>query len=95
MPATLFHGGVISRGRVCSGGHAWTGVHETRLRRQRFADHHTAAAFDHNLDAVLSTAAARDRLDEQIVTVAASPRWTDPVDRQGCVRGISALTDWR
>lgn len=34
----------------------------------------------------------RDRLDEQIVTVAASPRWVDPVDRLGCLRGISALT---
>ena len=43
-------------------------------------------------DAVLSATAARDRLDEQIVTVAASPRWADPVDRLGCLRGISALT---
>ena len=34
----------------------------------------------------------RDRLDEQIVAVAASPRCADPVDRLGCLRGISALT---
>jgi transposase len=41
---------------------------------------------------VLTATAARDRLDEQIVTVAASPRWADQVDRLGCLRGISALT---
>ena len=52
-----------------------------------------AAAFDHHFDAVLTrhrgygTASTR-----QIVDVAASPRWADPVDRLGCLRGISALT---
>ena len=53
---------------------------------------HTRAAFDHHFDAVLAATAARDRLDEQIVAVAASPRWAEPVDRLGCLRGISALT---
>jgi hypothetical protein len=83
---------LVRQGRVYSGGKAWNGVHETWLRRQRFDDPHTAAAFDHHFDAVLSATAARDRLDEQIVTVAASPRWADQVDRLGCLRGISALT---
>jgi transposase len=83
---------LLRQGRVYSGGQAWNGVHETWLRRQRFDDSHTAAAFDHHFDAVLSATAARDRLDEQIVTVAASPRWADPVERLGCLRGISALT---
>ncbi|MGV0740611.1 hypothetical protein ABQF35_30020 [Mycobacterium syngnathidarum] len=41
---------------------------------------------------MLTTTAARDRLDEQIVTIPASPRWAGPVDRLGCLRGISALT---
>lgn len=41
---------------------------------------------------MLTATAARDRLDEQIVTVAASPRWADQVNRLGCLRGISALT---
>jgi transposase len=72
---------LLRQGQVYSGGKAWNGVHETWLRRQRFDDPHTAAAFDHHFDAVLSATAARDRLDEQIVTVAASPRWADPVDR--------------
>ena len=72
---------LLRQGRVYSGGHVWNGVHETWLRRQRFDDSHTAAAFDHHFDAVLSATAARDRLDEQIVTIAASHRWADPVNR--------------
>ncbi len=83
---------LLRHGRVYSGGQAWTGVHEIWLRRQRFDDAHTAAAFDHHFDAVLSATAGRDRLDEQIATIAASPRWADPVNRLGCLRGISALT---
>lgn len=78
---------------VYSGGHALNGVHETWLRRQRFDDTHTTAAFDHHFDAVLNATAARDRLDQQIVEIAASPRWAYQVDRLGCLRGISALTD--
>jgi len=80
---------LLRQGRVYSGGKAWTGVHEIWLRRQRFEDSHTKAAFDHHVDAVLTATAARDRLDEQIIDVAASPRWADLVDRLGCLRGIS------
>lgn len=83
---------LLRQGRIYSGGRAWTGVRETWLRRQRFDDSHTKSAFDHHFAAVLSATAARDRLDEQIITVAASPRWADPVDRLGCLRAISALT---
>lgn len=83
---------LLRQGRIYCGGHRWNGVHETWLRRQRFDDAQVAAAFDHHFDAVLTATAARDRLDEQIVTVAASPRWADQVDRLGCLRGISALT---
>jgi transposase len=83
---------LLRHGRVYSGGQAWSSKHELWLRRQRFDDAHTAAAFDHHFDAVLSTTAARDRLDEQIVAIAASPRWAGAVDRLGCLRGVSALT---
>ena len=83
---------LLRQGRVYSGGQAWTGLHETWLRRQRCVDPNTAAAFDHHFDAVLNATAARDRLDEQIVEVAASLRWANTVDRLGCLRGISALT---
>ncbi len=74
------------------GGTPWICKHEQWLRRQRFNDVDLKAAFDHGFDAVLAATAARDRLDEQIVEVAASPRFADPVNRLGCLRGISALT---
>ncbi|MCA2306029.1 IS110 family transposase [Mycobacterium intracellulare] len=83
---------LLRQGRVYSGGQAWTGVHEIWLRRQRFDNTHTAAAFNHHFDAVLNATAARDRLDAQIVEVAALPRLAHTVDRLGCLRGISALT---
>ena len=83
---------LLRHGRVYSGGQPWSGKHELWLRRQRFDDAHTAAAFDHHFDAVLSTTAARDLLDEQIVKIAASPRWAGAVDRLGCLRGVWALT---
>ena len=83
---------LLRQGIVYSGGTPWTCVHEQWLRRQRFDDIHLKAAFDHGFDAVLAATAARDRLGEQIMVVAASPRFADPVNRLGCLRGISALT---
>ena len=83
---------LLRQGIVYSGGTPWTCAHEQWLRRHRFDDIHLKAAFDHGFDAVLAATAARDRLDEQIMVVAASPRFADPVNRLGCLRGISALT---
>src|ERR1700755_207663 len=83
---------LLRQGIVYSGGTPWTCVHESWLRKQRFADRHLKAAFDHSFDAVLAATAARNRLDEQILDVAASARFADPVNRLGCLRGISALT---
>jgi len=83
---------LLRQGIVYFGGTPWTCVHEEWLRRQRFDDAHLKAAFDHGFDAVLAATAARDRLDEQITELAASPRFADPVNRLGCLRGIPALT---
>ena len=69
---------LLRQGIVYSGGTPWTCVHEAWLGKQRFADHHLTAAFDHGFDAVLAATAARDRLDEQILEVAASARFADP-----------------
>ena len=57
-------------------------MHESWLRKQRFADHHLKAAFHHSFDAVLAATAARNRLDEQILDVVASARFAEPVDRR-------------
>ena len=83
---------LLRQGIVYSGGTPWTCKHEEWLRRHRFTDIHLKAAFDHGFDAVLAATAARDRLDDHILEVAASPRFADPVNRLGCLRGISALT---
>jgi transposase len=83
---------LLRQGIVYSGGTPWTCKHEEWLRRHRFADPHLKAAFDHGFDAVLAATAARERLDDHILEVAASPRFADPVNRLGCLRGISALT---
>ena len=83
---------LLRQGIVYSGGTPWTYAHEKWLRRHHFDDIHLKAAFDHGFDAVLAATAARDRLDEQIMVVAASPRFADPVNRLGCLHGISALT---
>ena len=65
---------LLRQGIVYSGGTPWTCVRESWLRKQRFADRHLTAAFDHSFDAVLAATAARNRLDEQILDVAASAR---------------------
>lgn len=83
---------LLRQGIVYYGGTPWTGIHEQWLRRQRFEDIHLQTAYDYSFDAVLAASAARDRLDEQITHVAASPRFADAVNRLGCLRGISALT---
>jgi transposase len=83
---------LLRQGIVYSGGTPWTYAHEQWLRRHRFDDIHLKAAFDHGFDAVLAATAARDRLDEQIMVVAGSARFADPVNRLGCLRGISSLT---
>jgi transposase len=83
---------LLRQGIVYYGGTPRTCAHEQWLRRHRFDDIHLKAAFDHGFDAVLAATATRDRLDEQIMEVAASQRFADPVNRLGCLRGISALT---
>ena len=78
---------LLRQGIVYSGGTPWTCSHEEWLRQHRFADIHLKAAFDHRFDAMLAATAAPDGLDEQIMAVAASPRFADPVNRLGCLRG--------
>jgi len=83
---------LLRHGIVYCGGKAWNGVHERWLRAQRFDLPGTRAAFDEAFDAVLSTTARRDRLDEAIIATAALPRWAPIVARLGAIRGIATLT---
>jgi transposase len=83
---------LLRHGIVYCGGKAWTGPHERWLRSQRFELLGTRAAFDEGFDAVLTVAARRDRLDQQIALTAAQPRWAPIVSRLCAVRGIATLT---
>jgi transposase len=65
---------LLRHGIVYSGGAAWTGAHEAWLRAQRLELPGTRRAFDEALDAVLSTTARRDRLDDEIAAMAAARR---------------------
>ena len=71
---------------------AWTGVHEKWLRSMNFDKPGCSSRSTEGLDTVLTTTARRNRLDAQIVKMAAEPLWAPVVGRLGCLRGVSTLT---
>jgi transposase len=89
---------LLRYGIVYCGGRAWTGAHDHWLRHDALARLSAAggrsirATFDNDYDALLSTLARRDRLDEQITAMAAESEFTPVVRRLGCLRGIGTLT---
>jgi hypothetical protein len=86
---------LLRHGLVWDGTNAWTGAHDTWLRRLR-ADNGwsagTRSTFDAGYETVVATRARRDRLDTQIAEMAADSEFTPIVRRLGCLRGISTLT---
>lgn len=83
---------LLRQGIVYSGGKAWTATHERWLRAQRLELPGLRTAYESSLEAMLLTVDRRDRLDEQILQMAANSEFTPVVDRLGCLRGVSALT---
>jgi transposase len=83
---------LLRRGIVYSGGHAWTGAHDSWLRAHRFDNAATTMAFESDYEAVLAITARRDRLDAAITVMAADSEFTPVVHRLGCLRGIATLT---
>jgi transposase len=83
---------LLRHGIVYSGGSAWTGVHETWLRRQQFAQRGIQLAFDADLEAMLFTVERRKRLDKVIAEMAAEGEYAPVVRRLGCLRGVAVLT---
>ncbi len=83
---------LLRQGIVYSGGKAWTGVHDTWLRQQRFELLGLQMAYDTAYETMLATVARRDRLDKAIAAMAADSPFTPVVDRLGCLRGVSTLT---
>lgn len=70
---------------------AWTGEHDRWLGSLRF-DGPLAVCFDESYGNVLQAKARRDRLDQAIAELAASPAYAEIVGRLCCLRGVSTLT---
>jgi transposase len=83
---------LLRQGLVYCGGAAWTNAHDVWLRRQRLEQPATRAAFESDYEAVITTAARRDRLDQEIAAMAAHSESTAVVRRLACLRGVSTLT---
>jgi transposase len=83
---------LLRQGILYSGGHPWTGVHDTWLRSQRFDQAGRQTAYEAAYETVVLTTARRDRLDAAIEAMAADSSYTPVVRRLGCLRGISTLT---
>jgi transposase len=86
---------LLRHGIVYYGGGAWTGKHDTWLRREalpQLTARATRLAFDADYEAVLAVKARRDRLDSAIEQMAADSEFTPLVRRLGCLRGIATLT---
>lgn len=88
---------LLRHGRIYTGGDAWTGKHDTWMRQRARQDLETfgelsKVVFDDYYDAVAHTLARRDRLEEQILTLAQDCEWTQVTRRLACLRGISTLT---
>jgi transposase len=83
---------LLRQGIVYSGGNAWTGVHDTWLRQQRFELPGLQMAYECGYETMLATLARRDRLDTAIAVMAADSAFTPIVHRLACLRGVSTLT---
>lgn len=83
---------LLRHGLTYPGKTAWTKTHHAWLRQQRFGQAGLQAAFDAAHDAVIAVQDRRDRLDEEIISLAADSEFTGVVKRLGCLRGVSTLT---
>lgn len=83
---------LLRHGFVYAGGEAWTQKHDVWLRSHRGGDLAFTTAFDASYEAVIQTAARRNRLDKAINAMAADSQFTPLVNRLGCLRGIGPLT---
>jgi transposase len=86
---------LLRQGFVYSGGRAWTGTHDTWLRRigrVELVSPATRMTFESDYEATLMLKTRRDRLDAAIITMADDSEFTAMVRRLGCLRGIGTLT---
>ncbi|WP_245603736.1 IS110 family RNA-guided transposase [Intrasporangium oryzae] len=83
---------LLRHGHVYSGGATWNSVHDAWLRRVRFEQAGTRAAFENAYESVQLATTRRDRLDAAIAAMAGDSEYTDVTRRLACLRGIATLT---
>ena len=86
---------LLRHGLVWDRPQAWTQAHDQWLRQllaHRDWPAGTGTALEAAYQTVATTTARRDRLDAEIVEMAADSEFTPTVRRLGCLRGISTLT---
>ena len=86
---------LLRHGLVWDRPQAWTQAHDQWLRQllaYRDWPAGTGTALEAAYQTVATTTARRDRLDAEIVEMAADSEFTPTVRRLGCLRGISTLT---
>jgi transposase len=83
---------LLRHGLVYDDGDAWTQKHDRWLRSHRFGHRGLQFAFDAAYETTLQATARRDRLDRQILELAADSEYTPLVRRLGALRGIAPLT---
>ncbi len=85
---------LLRHGLVYSEGAAWTTRHECWLNTMGFDSSALQTAFETSYEAVVLTAARRDRLDVVIEGMAMDCEYTPLVRRLSCLRGVSTLTSF-
>jgi transposase len=83
---------LLRHGHVYSGGKAWTGAPQAWLKRIRFDQPGTQAAYEADLETVEFALTRRDRLDAAIAAMAADSEFTAVTRNLCCLRGVSTLT---
>ena len=83
---------LLRRGFVYADGHAWTDKRDVWLCSHCGGDRVFQTAFDANYEAVIQTAAWRDRLDKAMAGMAADSAFTPLVNRLSCLREVGPLT---
>ncbi len=85
---------LLRHGLVYSQGQAWTTRHESWLNTMGFDSSALQTAFETSYEAVVLTAARRDRLDVVIEEMAMDCEYTPVVARLSCLRGVWTLTSF-
>lgn len=83
---------LLRHGHVYAGGTTWTLAHFKWMESIHFDELGTKFTVQESIDLVKDLKARRDRIDQQIASLAADSEFTQVVRNLCCLRGISTLT---